>query len=73
MAGYAVYIDKEAQSWQIAQSDHTVTCAVWRGHGWAGDGVVEEFLTGGRGAENRVDSRQFASAPPDVCRTQVFL
>ncbi len=65
MAGYAVYIDKEAQSWQIAQSDHTVTCA--------GDGVVEEFLTGGRGAEHRVDRRQFASAPADVCRTQVFL
>jgi len=33
MAGYAVYIDKEAQSWQIAQSDHTLPGAVWRGHG----------------------------------------
>ena len=73
MAGYAVFIDKEAQSWQIAQSDHTVTCAVWRGHGCAGRLLVEEFLTGGRGVEHRVDRRQLASAPADVCRTQVFL
>ena len=73
MAGYAVYIDKEAQSWKIAQSDHTVTCAVSRGHGCAGRLLAGAFLTGGRGAEHRVDRRQFASAPADVCRTQVFL